>query len=105
MLSITRLPALSVPKIQQKLIFLLKNGVVEKHINKQCQNDIVKLCRSFSVLHSLTNKSKNPVSAYWFKSGLCFLLKFIADKSAATLKLPKMLSNSCIFYTMYIIGR
>ncbi|XP_026742388.1 paraplegin [Trichoplusia ni] len=60
MLSITRLPALSVPKIQQKLIFLLKNGVVEKHINKQCQNDIVKLCRSFSVLHSLTNKSKNP---------------------------------------------
>lgn len=62
MLSITRLPALSIPKIQQKLTFLLKNGVVERHINKQCQNDIVKLCRSFSVLHNLTNKSKNPVS-------------------------------------------
>lgn len=62
MLSIKRLPALSASKIQPKQNFLLRNTVVDRHINKQCQNDLVNLCRSFSMLHSLTSKSRNPVS-------------------------------------------
>lgn len=62
MLSIKRLPAISASKIQPKQNFLLRNSVVERHINKLCQNDFVNLCRSFSVLHNLTSKSKHPVS-------------------------------------------
>ncbi|CAH0703702.1 unnamed protein product [Spodoptera exigua] len=60
MLSIKRLPALSASKIQPKQNFLVRNTVVERHINKQCQDDLMKLCRSFSLLHSLTSKSRNP---------------------------------------------
>ncbi|KAJ8737461.1 hypothetical protein PYW08_000056 [Mythimna loreyi] len=60
MLSIKRFPALSASKIQAKQNFLLRNSVVEKHINKQCHNKLVNLCRSFSVLHNLTSKSRHP---------------------------------------------
>ncbi|XP_022832758.1 paraplegin [Spodoptera litura] len=60
MLSIKRLPALSASKIQPKQNFLVRNTVVDRHINKQCQDDLVNLCRSFSLLHSLTSKSRNP---------------------------------------------
>lgn len=60
MLSIKRLPTLCASKIQQKPNFLLRNGVLERHINKQCQNDLVNFCRSFSALHVLTSKSKHP---------------------------------------------
>ncbi|KAJ8737297.1 hypothetical protein PYW07_000568 [Mythimna separata] len=60
MLSIKRLPALSASKIQAKQNFLPRNSVVDRHINKQCQYNLVNLCRSFSVLHNLTSKSRHP---------------------------------------------
>lgn len=62
MLSIKRLPTLSASKIQSKVYFHLRNGGVEKQISKYCHYNLFNICRSMSVLHSLTNKSRNPVS-------------------------------------------
>ncbi|XP_030023959.1 paraplegin [Manduca sexta] len=58
MLSIKRLPTLSVSKIQSKLRFDLGNGSL-RHINKTYHNNFVNICRTFSQLHNLTYKSKN----------------------------------------------
>ncbi|KAJ0183648.1 hypothetical protein K1T71_000071 [Dendrolimus kikuchii] len=55
-----KLPTLSVAKIQSKFHFNLRSGVSEKIINKHCETNILNLCRSFSVLHNLTRKSRNP---------------------------------------------
>ncbi|XP_053624815.1 paraplegin [Plodia interpunctella] len=60
MLSIKRLPTLSASKIQSKLHFALRCGVQEKQINKHCHMNLLNLCRSFSVLHHISSKSKNP---------------------------------------------
>ncbi|XP_013184956.1 paraplegin [Amyelois transitella] len=60
MLSIKRLPTLSASKIQSKLHFALRSGVQEKQINKHCHMNLLNLCRSFSVLHHISSKSKNP---------------------------------------------
>ncbi|XP_075990806.1 mitochondrial inner membrane m-AAA protease component paraplegin-like [Anticarsia gemmatalis] len=57
MLSIKRLPALSASKIQPKINFGFSKNVVEKQVNK---HNFVHLCRSFSVLHNISSKSKNP---------------------------------------------
>lgn len=66
MLSVKRLPALSVSKVQAKLNIGPLTGTVQKEINKHCHNNIIKLCRSFSVLHNLTSKRNNPVSPLHF---------------------------------------
>lgn len=60
MLSVKRFPALSASKFQNKLHFNLSNYVLGKQVNKHCESKMLKLCRSFSVLHNLTAKSKNP---------------------------------------------
>lgn len=77
MLSIRKLPALSVAKIHTKLYYDLRNGVAERFVNNHCERNIVNLCRSFSVLHSLTYKSKNPQLRLFNKEykAVCTLLK------------------------------
>ncbi|KAL0902773.1 hypothetical protein ABMA27_000575 [Loxostege sticticalis] len=60
MLSIKRLPTLSASKIPSKLHFDFRHSLLGRKINKHCDGNIINLCRSFSVLHNLTRKSKNP---------------------------------------------
>ncbi|CAB3258918.1 unnamed protein product [Arctia plantaginis] len=60
MLSVKRLPVLSVSKVQAKINIGPISGAVEREINKHYHNNIIKLCRSFSVLHNLTSKRNNP---------------------------------------------
>lgn len=61
MLSIKKLPTLSASKIQYKMCFNSTAQVVDTEINKHCPN-LMNFCKSFSVLHHYTRKSKNPVS-------------------------------------------
>ncbi|XP_032526856.2 paraplegin isoform X1 [Danaus plexippus] len=60
MLLIKRLPALSASKINLKVPYLEKNVILERQISKHCHYNLLKLCKSASVLHNLTHKSKNP---------------------------------------------
>ncbi|CAH0684784.1 unnamed protein product [Chilo suppressalis] len=61
MLSIKKLPTLCASKIQSKLHFDKYRSVTEKQINKYCSYDFLGFCRSFSVLHNVTKKSKHPL--------------------------------------------
>ncbi|XP_052752497.1 paraplegin [Galleria mellonella] len=77
MLTIKRLPTLSASKIKSKLHFDLKSCYNEKQLGKFCNHKLLKLCRSFSVLHNVTNKSKNPQLRHFnaeYKAA-CALLK------------------------------
>lgn len=59
MLSIKRFPTLSVSKIQSSLHFNVRETL--NKTSKNCDvNNIIKLSRSFSVLHNLTRKSSSP---------------------------------------------
>ncbi|RVE50496.1 hypothetical protein evm_004825 [Chilo suppressalis] len=61
MLSIKKLPTLCASKILSKLHFDKYRSVTEKQINKYCSYDFLGFCRSFSVLHNVTKKSKHPL--------------------------------------------
>lgn len=65
MLSIKKLPTLSASKIQYKICSNIKNNAINTELNKHCPN-ILNFCRSFSVLHHYTRKSKNPVSKIFY---------------------------------------
>ncbi|XP_059059705.1 paraplegin [Achroia grisella] len=77
MLSIKRLPTLSASKIHSKLHFDLLSSCNEKRIEKLCNSKLLNLCRSFSVLHNITYRSKNPYLRHFnaeYKA-VCTLLK------------------------------
>ncbi|XP_072931358.1 mitochondrial inner membrane m-AAA protease component paraplegin [Epargyreus clarus] len=59
MLSIKRLPTLSASKIHSKIRVDLNNLLLERKVNKHYHTTLYNLCKSASVLHSLTRKSKN----------------------------------------------
>ncbi|KAI5644822.1 ATPase family associated with various cellular activities (AAA) domain-containing protein [Phthorimaea operculella] len=72
MLSIKRFRTLPASKIQTKVLYDLKNTLFEKQINTGYRSNLVNICRSLSVLHNLTSKSKQPK-----------LLQFNAEYKAA----------------------
>ncbi|CAK1588033.1 unnamed protein product [Parnassius mnemosyne] len=60
MLTIKKLPALTATKIHSKLYFVPKNGLLERLKNEYCGISVLKFCKSLSVLHNITNKSRHP---------------------------------------------
>lgn len=71
MLSLKRLTTFSTSKISSN-VHLFKRNVLENNISKHCDCNLLNICRSLSVLHNLTKKSKHPVSIFIFVS---FLLR------------------------------
>jgi hypothetical protein len=65
MWSIKRLRTLSASKIPSKIPYSFQRSeLIEGQLNNNCHNNFFNLCRSFSVLHNLTRKSKVPVSNF-----------------------------------------
>lgn len=60
MLSIKKLPTLSASKIQPKINIAFKTAFIDRQINSRYPINLIDLCRSFSTLHNITSKSKNP---------------------------------------------
>lgn len=77
MLTVKKLPILSVSKIQPKINLNWNNSVTVREVNNYYHKNIVKLCRSFSVFHNLTKKIKTPELRSFHSEyrAACLLLK------------------------------